>query len=428
MPGLSPVLYFCNTAWDEAAGAAGGRESVARMNYESGAIEGQSAHALPGPGEADTQRSRRRTLIIAAIVAALALLAASYFYTRGDGAAEAPAAGDKGGAQVPTVTVVAPGRQTIERTISATGSLAARRDMPVGVAGEGGLVTRVLVEPGQWVRAGQVLATVDRAVQTQTAAQLAAQVNVARADAELAQGELERAQALVGRGFVSKADVQRRIANRDAAAARVKVAQAALAEQRARTGRLDIRAPADGLVLTRQVEPGQVVGAGSGVMFRIAMNGQMEMQARLSEADLTGLSVGARATVTPVGSQRSFPGEVWQVSPVIDPQTRQGIARVALGHDPALRPGGFASAQIVKGATQAPLLPDSAILSDQSGSFVYIVDSGNRAVRRPIKIGQVSDAGVAVAEGLDGTERVVLSAGGFLTPGQTVKPVLQARR
>lgn len=398
------------------------------MNYETGAIEGRSEHALPDLGEADARRGRRRTIIIALLLVVAALAAAAWFFSGGEDPAAKGGPAGKGAAQAPTVTVVAPGRQTIERTISATGALAARRDMPVGVAGEGGLVTRVLVEPGQWVRQGQVLATVDRSVQAQTLAQLQAQVNVARAEAELAQGELERAEALVGRGFISKADLQRRTATRDQARARVRVAQAAVAEQRARTGRLDIRAPSAGLILTRQVEPGQIVGQGSGVLFRMAMNGQMEMQARLAESDLIGLPVGARATVTPVGSERSFPGEVWQVSPVIDPQTRQGIARIALGYDPALRPGGFAAAEIVKGATQAPLLPDSAILSDQQGSFVYVVDEQNRAQRRPVKIGQVSDEGVVVSEGLNGTERVVLSAGGFLTPGQTVKPVLQARR
>lgn len=400
------------------------------MNYESGVIESQNAHALPD-GREDAGAGKRRTVIIALILAALAAAAAYYFFRAGDAAPPGgPAGAGKGKreAQVPNVTVVAPGLQSVARTISATGTLAARRDLPVGAQGAGGLVTRVLVEPGQFVRAGQVLAQVDRQVQEQGIAQLAAQVSVARADANLAQQELQRAQALVGRGFVSKADVDRRTATRDAAVARIRVAQAALAEARERTGQLDVRAPAAGLVLTRQVEPGQIVGPGSGALFRIAMNGELEMQARLAEADLVGLPVGATATVTPVGSDRRYPGRVWQVSPIIDPQTRQGIARIALPFDRAIRPGGFAAAEIVKGATQAPLLPDSAVLSDQQGSFVYVVDAHNRVQRRDVRIGQVSDAGVAIAQGLDGSERVVLSAGGFLTPGQQIKPVAQARR
>src|SRR3546814_17996813 len=92
--------------------------------------------------------------------------------------------------------------------------------MPIGVVGEGGRVMRALVEPGDWVRAGQALATIERSVQTQQTRSLAAQVEVARADARLAEAELDRAQALVGRGFISKADIDRKTATRDAARAR----------------------------------------------------------------------------------------------------------------------------------------------------------------------------------------------------------------
>jgi multidrug efflux pump subunit AcrA (membrane-fusion protein) len=151
----------------------------------------------------------------------------------------------------------------------------------------------------------------------------------------------------------------------------------------------------------------------------------MEMRAQLSEADLTTLHVGVSAQVTPVGGSTAFSGMVWQVSPVIDPQTRQGIARIQLSYDPALRPGGFASASIRSGSTDLPQLPNSAIQSDEHGNFVYVVGAGNKVVRRAIKIGDVSDSGVSIAEGLDGSEHVVLSAGAFLNPGQKIKPVLQ---
>lgn len=387
------------------------------MSEYHGSIGQDERMALPGePAPA----RRGRTIVIALIIVALLGLVTWAMYGRKK---HDPAAGQKT-EQMPAVTYVVPGRKAVDRTLNATGTLAARREMPVGVAGEGGMITRVLVEPGQWVNAGQVLATVDRSVQTQTAQSLAAQVAVARSDQTIAQAELDRAQQLVDRGFISKADLQRKAATRDAAAARVQVAAAGLREAQARNGRLDIRAPAAGLVLTRQAEPGQIVSAGSGVLFRMAQGGQIEMRAQLSEADLATLHAGARAQVTPVGSDRTFAGEVWQVSPIIDSQTRQGIARIALRYDPALRPGGFASATIVGGAAVAPLLPDSAIQSDDKGSFVYILGKDNKVERRNVKIGQVSDAGVTIVSGLDGSERVVRAAGGFLAPGQKVKPVL----
>lgn len=372
-------------------------------------------------------RSKRRRNIIIAALAGIVVLVAAFLLLSGGGeeqAAGGPGAGP-GGGQVPTVTVVVPGRTQVARTISATGSLAARVDMPVGVAGEGGMVAAVLVQPGQWVRAGQTLAVIDREVQTRQAQQLAAQVQVARADAALAQNEYERSQALVGRGFVSKADLDRKRAARDAASARVRVAEASLAESRARIGRLNVQSPAAGLVLERNVEPGQVVSPGSGALFRVARGGEMELKAQLSEADLLTLGVGVPATVTPVGSTQSFTGSVWQISPVINQQNRQGIARIALAYDPSLRPGGFASVEIVAGSQEAPVLPESAILSDDKGNFVYVVSKGNRAERRPVKTGTVTPAGIAVVEGLSGNEMIVLRAGGFLNPGDRVRPQRQ---
>ena len=395
------------------------------MNFESPKWRGKAVDKDVVVVDDATAARRRRRNIILAIVAVLVLLVAAYFMFGRGGSDTKVAVGVKSGESAeaaPAVSVVVPGRQQVARTISATGQLAARYDMPVGVPGEGGKIVSVLVEAGQWVGAGQTLAVIDRSVQTQEAAQLAAQIDVSRADARLAQQELDRAQKLVSRGFVSKADVERRIAARDAALARVRVAQANLGQSRARIGRLDVRAPAAGLVLTRSVEPGQIVSSGSGALFRIARGGQFEMLARLPESDLTALSTGVPAQVTPVGSAKTYQGSIWQVSPIIDPASRQGVARIAVPYDRDLRPGGFATANIRAGSTDAPMLPESAVLNDSQGTYVYIVDKDNAVRRRPVKVGSVTDVGVVVAEGLNGTERVVLSAGPFLTEGEKIRP------
>ena len=373
-------------------------------------------------------RSKRRRNIIIAVVAVVAIALIAFMFLRGG--SEDQAAGEgaaaEGRGQIPTVSVVVPGRSQVARVVTASGALAARRDQPVGVAGEGGLVRAVLVDAGSWVGQGQVLATIDRSVQSQQAAQLAAQVQAARADAALAQNEYERSQALVERGFVSKADLDRKKAARDAAAARVNVAQAQLNATRAQIGRLNIRAPTSGLVLARNIEVGQVVSPGSGALFRLAKGGEMEMKAQLSQQDLAFVKAGMAASVTPIGSDRSFAGSVWQVAPVIDPTSRQGEVRIAIPYDPAIRPGGFAEAKISAGATTAPLLPQSAVLSDEKGNYVYIINGKNEVERREVKIGTVDDQGVTIAQGLSGQEAVVLSAGPFLNPGQKVSPKRQA--
>lgn len=389
------------------------------MNYET-TVTADRADDLSGTLDARAvpQRSRRRWIIGALV--ALLLAIGAYFLFGGGGQKPDPAADKE--SQLPVVTVVAPGRATVEGTIAATGTIGARREIPVGVVGEGGRVVSVTADQGDWVRQGQVLVAVDRSVQTQQASGAAAQIGVARADANLAQANLDRALKLVGRGFVSKADIDRLTATRDAALARVRVAEASLRELQARNARLNIYAPTGGLVLTRSVEPGQTVSAGSQPLFTIAQGGEMEMLARLGEEDLAKIAVGTPVTVTPVGLDRSYTGQVWQIEPTIDPQTRQGTARVALAYAPGLRPGGFASAVINSGTVVAPMLPESAVMSDDKGNYVYIVGKDDKVVRRGVTTGMVTDRGIAIAAGLTGRERVVLRAGGFLNPGEKVKP------
>jgi RND family efflux transporter MFP subunit len=390
------------------------------MNFESTKWRRDAIDEIVIDDETLARRRRRRNIILAVVGVVLVAIVGLLMFVGGGEKAVAPT--EAQGEQRPAVTVIVPGRQNVTATISATGSLAARRDMPVGVPGEGGQIARVLVEPGQWVRAGQPLAVIDRSVQSEEAAQLAAQIEVNRADLRLAENELERAQALVGRGFISQADLDRKRAARDAAAARVRVAEAQLAATRARIDRLSVNAPTAGLVLSRSVEAGQVVGAGTGALFRIAANGEMELRARLPQSDLARLAPGRPATVTPVGSSQSYQGTIWQVSPIVDPETRQGEARILIPFNPELRPGGFASADIAAGTTNVPLLPESAVMSDTRGSFVYVIDAEGAVVRRDVQIGEVSDRGMAITSGLTGNERVVLSAGVFLSPGQRVRP------
>jgi len=402
------------------------------MNYESPKW-GRGALDVEAIDDGSAVSRRRRNLIIAValglvlIIVALAVLGVGKKPSKQAQAAAAAGQKSRSG-PAPRVTVTVPGRQAIAKTITATGTIAARRDMPVGVPGEGGMVVKVMVEPGQWVGAGQTLAIIERSVQSQQAAQQAAQIQVAEADARLAQANLTRAESLVSRGFISKADLDTKRATRDAAAARVRVARATLGETQARIGRLSVRAPAAGLVLSRNVEAGQVVGPGSGALFHIAEGGMMEVLAKLSDQDLVNVHAGLPATVNPTGTSINMAGQVWQVSPLVDPASRQGIARVAIPYQSVLRPGAFASVTLTAGAATLPLLPQSAVLSDDKGSFVYVVAPDNTVQKRAVTVGQVDDRGVSITSGLSGDERVVVSAGAFLNPNDKVIPVRLAAR
>ena len=381
------------------------------MHESLGSTMRDDAAATPALWQA---RRTRLCLIVAG--AALILAIAALVWSRRD-TAPPPAP------VLPRVSVLVPGLQLVAAEVRATGSIEAKRAMPAAVQGEGGAVVAVLAEAGQKVGKGQLLARLDSSVQSQQVRQLEAALQQARADAALADSELRRAQTLVEKGFISKADIERRTATRDSAQARVAVAAAQLREGRARLARLEIRAPGAGLVLSRAVEPGQVVGAGSPPLFVVAEKGVMEMRAAIAEQDMPGLKIGQKAQVTIIGSPRQFTGKVWLVEPAINADSRQGRARILLDPDPDLRPGAFANARIATGETQRPLLPQSAVMIDDAGSYVLVVDSADKVQRRSVTLGATTAKGLVIEAGLTGKERVVMSAGAFLRKGEKIHPV-----
>ncbi len=374
--------------------------------------------------EAVGRTRMRRRLLWAAALLLIAAVAAFLVFGRNQKANRAPP--QSATEPPPVVTVVVPGQTSVASEVRLTGSIAARRASPVGVQGEGGMVNAVLVKEGDYVRRGQVIARIDRAVQDQQMLQMGASIRSAQADAALAQAELDRAKALVARGFISKADIDRKTATRDGALAKVALARAQSGEMHARIARLDVRAPTDGIILSRSVEAGQVVGAGSSALFTLAEDGAMELRGRVAEQDMSALRLGQVSKVRLIGTGDVFTGRVWLVDPIVDPQARQGLVRVALGRDLRLRPGAFANATITTGAVERPQLPQSAVQSDDKGNFVMIVGAGDKIEQRRVTIGEVGDAGVAVQSGLTGRERVVASAAAFLQPGQKVAPVVRA--
>jgi len=130
------------------------------------------------------------------------------------------------------------------------------------------------------------------------------------------------------------------------------------------------------------------------------------------------------AEVTPAGSTERYVGRIWLIDPVIDAVSRLGVVRIALPYSPGLRVGAFARARIEAGSGVRPVLPQSAIQVDEKGNFVFVAAADNKVERRGVTVGSVNDQGVSIASGLNGAERVVVSAGAFLRAGETINPVL----
>lgn len=247
---------------------------------------------------------------------------------------------------IPTVSVTEVGVSTVPTTIEITGTIAARYDMPIGVEGDAGRIAAINVEAGDHVKKGEVLARLNVSVLQPQVANLEAALEQARAEAELADAEYHRAVTVGSAGALSVEETQRRKSSAVTAAAKVKFAAAQLAEAQARLARAEIRAPADGIILTRNVEVGQTATPGGEALFRLSEGGAVELRGQVAEQDLPLLKVGQDASVRLTGTSQSYPGKVRLLGAVIDPQTRLGTVRVGLQPDPNLRPGAFARAEV----------------------------------------------------------------------------------
>jgi multidrug efflux pump subunit AcrA (membrane-fusion protein) len=105
--------------------------------------------------------------------------------------------------------------------------------------------------------------------------------------------------------------------------------------------------------------------------------------------------------------------------------TRLGTIRVALNPDPNLRPGAFARAEVTISNASRVVLPQTAVLSDDKGTYVYVVNTENKVERRSVRVSGMVANGVTIAEGVGAKDQVVATAGGFLQQGEVVKPILQ---
>jgi HlyD family secretion protein len=348
------------------------------------------------------------------LLALLAVLAAVRYSHRA-GAVPVAAEGS-----IPVVNATAPGLTPVMTTESFTGAIQARYDMPIGTEGETGRIIAVYVEAGETVRKGQLLARLDDSILLPQVSRLEASLDEARANAALADAEDKRARAVASAGALSAEDIEKRHATALTADAEVKVAAAQLAEYQARLAHTDVRAPVAGIVLTRSAEVGQIATPGGTALFRLARDGEMEMRGQVAEQDLPSLKIGQPALVRLTGLDRPFKGKVRLLGAIIDPQTRLGDIRVALGPDTQLRPGAFARGQVIVGRGQRPILPETAVLSDEQGAYVYIVNGENRIERRSVRFTDTDPRGIVIESGLTGNERVVTTAAGFLRTGERV--------
>jgi len=271
-----------------------------------------------------------------------------------------------------------------------------------------GTIREIGFESGASVKKGQLLVKLDTSVEE-------AQLEGALADAELTKANLERARNLREGGANTPADL-------DAAQARAKQADAAVANLRATIAKKSIRAPFDGRVAIRQVELGQAVSNGTPIASLQSVT-PVYADFWLPQQALADVKPGERARITTdtfVGSQ--WDGQITTINPEVDPATRNVRIRATFqNQDGRLRPGMFVNVQVLSSRKhRVVLIPATAVLYAPYGDSVFVLEekkdeagkSTLTARQQFVRLGERRGDFVAVASGLEAGQRVV-SAGAF---------------
>jgi len=329
----------------------------------------------------------------------------------------------KSGLAVSTAPVAV---SALPRVIETSGTVAPWEDVPVAAETGGLAIADVLVEDGQQVTQGQVLARLNDKLAQAQARQAAANVAQAKAAMTEAANNLARAKDLVTRGHISKQAADAAVAGERAAAARLEVAEAGRAEADVRLAQTRILAPVAGRISARSAVVGQVVQPGQ-QLFRLIRDGRLEVLAEVTETEIAAAKPGQKAVVRADGLPDQA-GEVRLVSTSVDSRTRLGLVYVALKPDTALRPGMFAKAEIHAADAKVPAIPQTAIVWRDGKAAVFVAGSDSLAKARPVTLGQRGHDLIEVKEGLKEDELVVTEGAGFLADGDLIRIQREARQ
>jgi HlyD family secretion protein len=385
----------------------------------------------------------RPTLILAAVFALSAAAVPAI--------AEEAAAAEVTAPALPAITVAEVVTATLSDRIIASGLIAAVEEVQVAPLVEGQPLDQLLVDVGDMVTEGQVLAVLSKTTlelqKTEAAASLAAARSaIAQAEAQKVEAEAAAAETarVVGRtktlresGTAAQATLDTVNANATAANARVAVAtqglesaraQLALAEARLENvdlllARTDVKAPVAGKIVTRNAKIGAIATSAGQPMFVITRDAALELRADVSETDIMRLAPGQKARLNAVGMSGALDGTVRLIEPAIDPLTRLGRARISVNQAGELRTGMFVEAEILAAERQALAVPVTAIGSSPDGNTVMRVKDG--LVERVVVTTGIRDGGlVEIVDGLGEGDQVVLKAAAFVRAGDRINPIL----
>lgn len=326
--------------------------------------------------------------------------------------------------QMSHVQVITVEPTTLTRTLRLTGTVAynAFRTTPV-ITQVGGPVSRVLVMPGQHVRAGQAMLDVS----SPDYSQLLNAYLKASDSFRLANKNYARAQDLYQHHAIAERDLEQAESDRNQARADLNASEqgmkilgikdpASLAKSPS-SALIPVLAPIGGEVVERLVAPGQVVQAGQTQAFTISDLSTVWVLANVYQSDLSHVRSGDNVTVQTDAYPESFHGRISYVSPSLDPNTRTLQARIVVDNPgEKLKKDMYCTVIVTAGAiANAIAVPDSSILRDDDNQpFVYVAVGQNQFGRRDVEMGQRQNGQTQILKGISAGERVIGDGSLFL--------------
>lgn len=326
-----------------------------------------------------------------------------------------------------SVETVMPSQDSIGNTLSADGTISAKDVANVSPKVNGVAIEQVLVEEGDRVKAGQVLAIFDTdAMQQQV---LQAEADVAEAEATLANATADatRVLPLIDIDAISKQEADRYRTAKLQAEAALQASKARLSTQRLSVKNANVVAPVSGVISEKMAEVGMV--AGGEPLFTIIKGGVLEWRADIDPKLLGEVSVGTPVRVSLPGGD-SVMGKVNRIAPTAD-DNRQITIYASLAANSKARAGMYQTGEFLLGSTSAQTVPNSAIVSNDGYDYVMLVtniksqegQNIGRIKQQRVTLGERFGDNVALTEPLSADSRLVKQGGSFLNDGDLVRIV-----
>ena len=326
-----------------------------------------------------------------------------------------------------SVETVSPSQDDIGNTLSADGTIDAKDTANVSAKVNGVAIERILVEEGDRVKAGQVLAIFDTDAMEQQVLQ--AEADVAEAEATLANASADAARVLplLDIDAISKQEADRYRTAKLQAQAALQASKARLSTQRLSVDNATVVAPVSGVISEKMAEVGMV--AGGEPLFTIIKGGILEWRADIDPKLVGEVSVGTPVRVSlPDGD--TVMGKVSRIAPTAD-NNRQITIYASLAANAKVRAGMYQTGEFLLGSASTQTVPNSAIVSNDGYDYVMLVtnvttqdgQTMGRIKQQRVTLGERLGENVAVLEPLPSDSQIVKQGGSFLNDGDLVRIV-----